>query len=343
MKNLIFAASILFFASWTHAAGFDCNKASTLVEKAICSDSELSKLDDLLMISYKEALGNISDTDKLKSEQRDWLSNTRNKCQDADCLKRAYNKRISDISKIAPSSKPASNSAIKSTDSLWTGEWNRTGGSKHADADVTITKKTSQVFEFSIDAASGANVGQIEGLASFVDNFASYKDSESGCIVEFRMKDKCIAIATEGCDSFGGSGVYFDGTYCKGKKNEKQQSFDFIRSGIFINNAQLNAFKKLVGKTYNLFEDSFQLVSKEVDMDRINATVSTGGVTGLFTINEGIIMHCPNGMLYAAVIDGDTVKYFSNDPLYSKKIPMTIDKWREAFKDKKVIFSRSDS
>jgi hypothetical protein len=54
-------------------------------------------------------------------------------------------------------------------------------------------------------------------------------------------------------------------------------------------------------------------------------------------------MHCPNGMLYAAVIDGDTVKYFSNDPLYSKKIPMTIDKWREAFKDKKVIFSRSDS
>ena len=126
MKNLIFAASILFFASWTHAAGFDCNKASTLVEKAICSDSELSKLDDLLMISYKEALGNISDTDKLKSEQRDWLANTRNKCQDADCLKRAYNKRISDISKIAPSSKPASNSAIKSTDSLWAGEWNRT-------------------------------------------------------------------------------------------------------------------------------------------------------------------------------------------------------------------------
>ena len=45
MKNLIFAASILLFASWTHAAGFDCNKASTLVEKAICSDSELSKID----------------------------------------------------------------------------------------------------------------------------------------------------------------------------------------------------------------------------------------------------------------------------------------------------------
>jgi len=343
LKNLIFAVSILLFASWTHAAGFDCNKASTLVEKAICSDSELSKLDDLLMISYKEALGNISDTDKLKSEQRDWLSNTRNKCQDADCLKRAYNKRISAINDITALHNQVSKKTIKNADSLWAGEWNRIDSSQHEGAGVKITKKTTQVFEFSLSAASGGNGGLIEGLASFVENFASYKDSESGCIVEFRMKDKCIAIATEGCDSFGGVGVYFDGTYCKGKKNEKQQSFDFIRSGIFINNAQLNAFKKLVGKTYNLFEDSFQLVSKEEDMDHINATVSTGGVRGLFTINEGIIMHCPNGMLYAAVIDGDTVKYFSNDPLYSKKIPMTIDKWREAFKDKKVIFSRSYS
>ena len=71
-------------------------------------------------------------------------------------------------------------------------------------------------------------------------------------IIEVQADRQDDYLATEGCDSFGGVGVYFDGTYCKGKKNEKQQSFDFIRSGIFINNAQLNAFKKLVGKTYNL-------------------------------------------------------------------------------------------
>lgn len=33
---------------------------------------------------------------------------------------------------------------------------------------------------------------------------AIYKDAESGCIVEFRMKDKSIAIATEECDGFAG-------------------------------------------------------------------------------------------------------------------------------------------
>ena len=92
-----------------------------------------------------------------------------------------------------------------------------------------------------------------------------------------------------------------------------------------------------------VFEDNFQLVYEEEDMDHINAKVLTGNVRGLFASMGGIIMYCPNGMFYAAVVDGDAVKYFSNDPLYSKKIPMTIDKWREAFKDKKVIFSRSDS
>ena len=343
MKNLIFAASILFFASWTHAAGFDCNKASTLVEKAICSDSELSKLDDLLLISYKEALGNISDTDKLKSEQRDWLSNTRNKCQDADCLKRAYNKRISAINDITALHNQVSKKTIKNADSLWAGEWNRIDSSQHEGAGVKITKKTTQVFEFSLSAASGGNGGLIEGLASFVENFASYKDSESGCIVEFRMKDKCIAIAAEECDGFGGAGVYFDGTYCKGKQNKKQTPNVFIDKGIFSNISDLNAFKKLVGKTYMVFEDNFQLVYEEEDMDHINAKVLTGNVRGLFASMGGIIMYCPNGMFYAAVVDGDAVKYFSNDPLYSKKIPKTIEQWRGIFGDKKLVYSHSDS
>ena len=113
--------------------------------------------------------------------------------------------------------------------------------------------------------------------------------------------------------------------------------------GVFSNDSALKAFKKLVGKTYGLFEDSFQLVNEEADLDQLNAKVLAGGVRGLFTFMEGIIMHCPNGMLYAAVIDGDTVKYFYNDPHYSKKMPITIDRWRDRFKEKKVIYGRSDS
>ena len=73
-------------------------------------------------------------------------------------------------------------------------------------------------------------------------------------------------------------------------------------------------------------------------MDNFDAKVFTGAVRGLFTIMEGIIMRCPNGRIYAAVIYGDIVNFFSNDPLYNNKLPITIDKWRERFKEKKVTF-----
>lgn len=58
---------------------------------------------------------------------------------------------------------------------------------------------------------------------------------------------------------------------------------------------------------------------------------------------EAIIMHCPNRMIYAAVIDGNTVKYFSNDPQYKDEIPTTIDNWSDRFGEKEVVFCSSAS
>ncbi len=80
------------------------------------------------------------------------------------------------------------------------------------------------------------------------------------------------------------------------------------------------------------------MISEEDDLDHFNAKVSAGGVAGLFTIMEGIIMQRPNGMIYAAVIDGDSVRYFSNDPQYIKKLPKTIETWMDRFKEKKVVY-----
>ncbi len=39
-----------------HAASFDCSKATSEVEKLICGDEELSKLDDSLNKAYLERL-----------------------------------------------------------------------------------------------------------------------------------------------------------------------------------------------------------------------------------------------------------------------------------------------
>ncbi len=79
--------------SW--AASFDCAKASTKLEKLICSDKELNALDDALGKAYKKALGNATDRDALKNGQKEWLKNTLRPCDiDKACLVPAYKNRI---------------------------------------------------------------------------------------------------------------------------------------------------------------------------------------------------------------------------------------------------------
>jgi len=75
-------------------ASFDCKKSHTFIEKAICSNKQLSKLDDKLAGAYLKTLDIAFAPDDLKEEQCEWLTNVRNACQDVTCLRRIYKQRI---------------------------------------------------------------------------------------------------------------------------------------------------------------------------------------------------------------------------------------------------------
>jgi uncharacterized protein len=81
---------LLIVATQSLAAGFDCAKAATAVEKRICANPELSQLDDQLAKAYKPE-GNAADFER--SIQRRWLKE-RNKCADDACLQAAYAERL---------------------------------------------------------------------------------------------------------------------------------------------------------------------------------------------------------------------------------------------------------
>ncbi len=89
---------ILVISGWlalgmtAQAASFDCQKAQSKVEHLICDDPEISKLDDELSKTYQDDLSKANDKQKqqLITEQKHWLKNTRNVCQDITCLKLAY-------------------------------------------------------------------------------------------------------------------------------------------------------------------------------------------------------------------------------------------------------------
>lgn len=80
-----------------YAASFDCKKASSDTEKAICSDSELSNLDSQLAEVYRAIMNNPHIKTEVKLSQREWLKRIKS-CKELTCLKNTYRDRIKELS-----------------------------------------------------------------------------------------------------------------------------------------------------------------------------------------------------------------------------------------------------
>jgi uncharacterized protein len=83
-----------------HAASFDCKKASTPQEKAICGSPDLSAADDRMAAAYKNLLSGIPAdmVSDVRSEQREWVKGLAKDCADdgkmVECLGKKYKTRI---------------------------------------------------------------------------------------------------------------------------------------------------------------------------------------------------------------------------------------------------------
>src|SRR5687768_4028636 len=101
-RKLLFVC-MSFYSAAGFAAGFDCNKATTVVEKSICANPELSELDELLNGHYAGAKLRLRGSEAcLKADQVQWLRSIRNACKDDGCLKTAYLNRLSEFNGLQP-------------------------------------------------------------------------------------------------------------------------------------------------------------------------------------------------------------------------------------------------
>jgi uncharacterized protein len=95
------------------AASFDCEKAKTKIEKMICINPELSKLDDELNKVYNTTLQGARHADSIRKAQKEWI-NERNTCSNEACLEYAYGRRIfllstTDANLLTPEENPDCN------------------------------------------------------------------------------------------------------------------------------------------------------------------------------------------------------------------------------------------
>jgi|GEM_PF-5942005 len=80
-----------------YKTSFNCNKAFTYVEKTICTDSDLAKLDLSLANIYKTKLSETKDKLSLKSQQKTWVQDVQAACSDKTCISDAVIARINEL------------------------------------------------------------------------------------------------------------------------------------------------------------------------------------------------------------------------------------------------------
>ncbi|WP_153796636.1 hypothetical protein [Foetidibacter luteolus] len=223
----------------------------------------------------------------------------------------------------------------------WLGEWKRQLWQNESNLRITGIQNDS--LEFHLFALNGAHSGELEGFAIVTDETATYTeyDELDSCILEFKLSgDSLIVIRQIKGDCMAGMAVSYGGDYINEDKIAAKTAAEetLLSIGLFNNVKQDSLFRLLTGDKYSLFVNSTQLTSDEEDLDSLQVKVYASGVRGLFTIMENIIMTDSADHFWAAVLEDDKVYYFTNSEPWKKRLPLTIEKWRERFKDDEVVY-----
>lgn len=151
------AVAILILASPSFAAGFACGKAGTPTEKMICVNSALGELDTRLQQAYINAMAAAAPSSKptLLTEQRHWNRYVRDICVDEACLTRAYEARISLLSRKDMYIADASQCEIRQ--------------GKSCRGVVTMRDTGARVESFNKSLAENKSPGRILGCEQLID------------------------------------------------------------------------------------------------------------------------------------------------------------------------------
>lgn len=142
-------ASAVLTGAAAASPSFDCAKAGTATEHAICASARLSALDRALAEAYRAARSGVgaAERDRIRSEQIDWLG-ARDACAaDPDCLAERMEARIAALRDGA---------AGRGDGSGLTGVYCQRDG---ADALVVEVRGQSAVFALSSWQANGHHCG----------------------------------------------------------------------------------------------------------------------------------------------------------------------------------------
>lgn len=189
-KKSLFILSMMA-CSTSYAASFDCNKATSDVEKMICSDHKLSRLDDYLSQNYKIAMGPDmpeGSKSKIRKSQIYWIDK-RNACTDAECMEKMYSKQMDYLWNECFDHLSGKIEYIKFSEAidkikreLDSQEYNRTHKKPEEVINEISAKNTSKVYKLGFDK-------RLLESTLFLDGFGSY--------FEYHTLNECLSLILE--------------------------------------------------------------------------------------------------------------------------------------------------
>ena len=197
----------LVLTSVASAASFDCEKASSEVEKLICSDDELSSLDEYLNEVYRKALKRTNSKQQLIVNQKDWLELVRNSCRNVEYLIGVYETRINELRNWQTSGTGTAAEPVSGIYSYaycithWSLE---EGTNDFAESSMTLSLKDKNTFHFDLQIMGGNyHTCTLSGTAVRRGRFWEYRgtkplfDNPKDCILKFWFQGNFVCLKHE--------------------------------------------------------------------------------------------------------------------------------------------------
>jgi uncharacterized protein len=216
------AVMLLAQVAVAQAQSFDCTRASTVVEKAICDDGNPGlALRDAALGRLYAALKTEGGHDAVLAGQAAWLK-SRDRCgAKAACLERAYDKRLGELARAAGDAGGVTGTYRYHLPGEEGADYSNDGEAfvvREADGTLsgsisTVSGPTYHTCEVQFEAAEEA-----EGAAWQWQGSEDEVDFEGKtCVIDFAARPGELRISSQNCSYFCGARGWFDETYARVK------------------------------------------------------------------------------------------------------------------------------
>ncbi|MEG4672681.1 hypothetical protein UXO78_15430 [Enterobacter cloacae] len=215
---------------------------------------------------------------------------------------------------------------------IWWGEWYKDNRRSNF-GKLFIRETSSNGFLFDLVVMNGSHSGNITGEAVFVARDSAYArikipgGNDFGEL-SFRRSifngKRYIRISeTVNCQCWRGIGAVFDGEF--------RCAEDHLFLLWFANEMELQRLYNLMGQYYFELKKVMEQIGERDNLDTFDARAYQGGVRGLYTIAEGMVMFGREGEIWAIYLNDGEIRYFANVLEWKNIIPKTFEQWRERF------------